>query len=165
MQWFKHDKQLRHSPAMQLIQRRLGNDGFAAAYRLLEVMAARCGSGENFTECLILASPTTREWLMQEICTFELDTQEDWEQALKDFDYLLKVFEEARFIELGTIQAAARRQNDEGKWVDVPNATFETIRVIRFEELADTWTARTLHAGRGQGKGGGGNGSNQFGSK
>jgi hypothetical protein len=158
MLWFKHNRDLRDSPAMKQIQRRLGDAGSAAAYRLLEVMTARCGSGEQFSETLILASPNNRTWLAQEICRCQDDYGDPWvsDDHLEKF---LDVFAESGFIQRGVIHAPAQTKDETGKWVDEPNADFETIRVLRFEELQDTWTARIQHAGRGQGKGGGGNAS------
>ena len=58
MLWFKHSHDLRNSPAMRQIQRKLGDEGFAAAIRLIEVLTYRSGSGTRFNPVLTLASPT-----------------------------------------------------------------------------------------------------------
>lgn len=158
MLWFKHDRNLRNSPSMKLIHRHLGDAGFAAAIRLLEVMTERSGSGTKFDPVLKLASPTTKKWLANEICTPDEDGDPygtGGHVTDKQFETVLNTFHEAGLIRRGTVTLPGTAQNEKGEWVE-GNYSFETIELCEFEEMQDTWTARHQHKGTGQGKGGGG---------
>jgi len=153
MLWFKHWHNLRNSPAMKQIQRELGDPGFAAAIRLLELMTQRCGSGATFNPVLTLGPPTTKRWLGEEIITPTDEGYGDFVDA-KTTEKYLDVFNTAGLIERGSVTVQGATKNEKGAWVEGP-VTFETIALVDFEEIQDRWTARIQHAGRGQGKGGG----------
>jgi hypothetical protein len=153
MLWFKHWHNLRSSPAMKQIQRQLGDAGFAAAIRLLEVMTQRCGSGEKFNPVLTLMPPTTKRWLGEEIIT---PTDEGYGAFVADktIEEYLDVFNLAGLIARGSVTGPGAVKNEKNEWV-ASEVTFETLELLDFEELQDRWTARIQHAGRGRGKGGG----------
>jgi hypothetical protein len=153
MLWFKHWHNLRNSPAMKQIQRQLGDPGFAAAIRLLEVMTQRCGSGASFNPVLTLAPPTTKRWLGEEIIT-PIDEGYGAHVPEKTIEEFLDVFNTAGLIARGSMTGPGVVKNEKNEWVE-SEVTFETLALIDFEELQDRWTARIQHAGRGQGKGGG----------
>jgi len=153
MLWFKHMHNLRNSPAMKQIQRQLGDPGFAAAIRLLEVMTQRCGSGANFNSVLTLATPMTKRWLGEEIIT-PIDEGYGAHVPEKTIEEFLDVFNTAGLIARGTVTGPGVVKNEKNEWVEA-EVTFETLALVDFEELQDRWTARIKHAGRGQGKGGG----------
>ena len=153
MLWFKHWHNLRNSPAMKQIQRQLGDPGFAAAIRLLEVMTHRCGSGASFNPVLTLAPPTSKRWLGEEIIT---PVDEGYGDIVRDktIEEYLDVFNTAGLIQRGSVTGPGSIKNEKNEWVE-SEVTFETVELVDFEEIQDRWTSRIQHAGRGQGKGGG----------
>jgi hypothetical protein len=143
MLWFKHAHDLRNSPAMKYIQRRLGDEGYAAAMRLIEVLTYRSGSGTRFNPVLALAVPTTITWLAQELLTYDPERQfdadgnldGDAETLLDRIDRFLKVFETAGLIELGSLDGHVVGKPEE-------KTKITTIKLVEFEEFMDVWTAR-----------------------
>ena len=152
MLWFKHWHNLRNSPPMKYIRAVKGDEGVAAAYRLLEVMTERCGSGANFNPILMLAPPYTEHWLACEILTPDEDYMA--EPSTKQLTDMLDVFETGGLIQLGNETGQGRIKDKDGKW-QPGEVTFTTLELCNFEEMQDTWTARWQHKGVGQGKGGG----------
>jgi hypothetical protein len=160
MLWFKHWHNLRNAPPLKYIQNHLGDHGFAAAIRLLEVLTERCGSGANFNPVLTLSAPLTDWWLANEILSPELldrdpytDAADDWIEPTKRLEEYLSVFAFGGLINRGIVTAPGQC-HENGKLVE-KEVTLQTIELCNFEEMQDTWTARFQHAGRGQGKGGG----------
>lgn len=88
MRWFKHFADARRNPKLRLIEKKLSEAGYARAFKLLEVIAERGGSGEAFKPRLDLRKPHTgMAWLADELGISEA--------AL---GRTLRVFAEARFI-------------------------------------------------------------------
>jgi hypothetical protein len=150
MLWFKHAHDLRNSPAMKYIQNQLGDEGFAAAIRLIEVLTYRTGSGTRFNPVLTLAVPTTERWLALELMpdyepahpgfSNNDEKPEKHEERLQRF---LHVFETAGLVELGEVEG--HLVDDESKKTKIT-----TIKLVEFEEFMDVWTARkTKDAQRG----------------
>jgi hypothetical protein len=141
MLWFKHSHDLRNSPAMKQIQRKLGDAGFAAAIRLIEVMTYRSGVASKFNPVLTLAPPTGELWLAQEILTYN-DSDPDFD-PVEEVIEILNEFALAGFIVMdfkdGT--RSVRQPNDE--WIQV-KCQFTTIKLVEFEELMDVWTSRKV---------------------
>lgn len=145
MLWFKHAHDLRNSPAMKQIQRKLGDEGFAAAIRLIEVLTYRCGSGTRFKPVLTLCPPTSMAWLAREILTYDPN---DDPEAPDDYSpvnnviHFLNEFTLAGLIVMGSADGSNRVQvNDE--WKTVP-CKWTTVQLVEFEEFMDVWTARKV---------------------
>jgi hypothetical protein len=138
MLWFRHSHDLRNSPAMKYIQRKLGDEGFAAAIRLIEVLTYRSGSGTRFTPILTLAPPTSEIWLAQEILSYDLDDPEyDPKGEVIRF---LNEFALAGLVVLGTVDGMKPVETSDG-WEHRP-CKFTTVQLVEFEEMMDVWTAR-----------------------
>lgn len=138
MLWFKHSHDLRNSPAMKQIQRKLGDEGFAAAIRLIEVLTYRSGSGTKFSPILTLAPPTTEVWLAQEILTYD-ETDPDF-NVRDEVTGFLNEFSHAGLIVMGSVDGM-RPVFMDGSWQHRP-CTFTTVQLVEFEEMMDVWTAR-----------------------
>jgi hypothetical protein len=147
MLWFRHSHDLRNSPAMKQIQRRLGDEGFAAAIRLIEVMTYRSGKGETFNPTLTLAPPTTLRWLAAEILTHVPDDDEEYapEQRVIEF---LNEFSEAGLIRMGEVDGTKNVATKDG-WETLP-CKFYTVQLTEFEEMMDVWTARVARGKTGK---------------
>lgn len=141
MLWFRHSHDLRNSPAMKQIQRRLGDEGFAAAIRLIEVLTYRCGSGKTFNPTLTLAPPTSFAWLAREICT-PYDEDDNCQQSLTDF---INEAQLAGLITMDTVDGIEWVAPPPGgdAWQEKPVKHFR-IRLTEFTEFTDVWTARVL---------------------
>ncbi len=137
MLWFKHSHDLRNSPAMRQIQRKLGDEGFAAAIRLIEVLTYRCGTGSRFNPILKLAPPTSEIWLATEILTYDVD---DDSNPLDHLNHFLNEFAFAGLINTGQVAGTVTFWED-GAWVTA-NVKHTTITLVEFEEMMDTWTSR-----------------------
>lgn len=88
MRWFKHFADARRNPKLRLIEKKLSEAGYARAFKLLEIIAERGGSGQAFKPRLDLRLPHTgMPWLADELGIGEA--------AL---GRTLRVFAEARFI-------------------------------------------------------------------
>lgn len=68
MRWFKHFTDARHNPKLRAIEKKLGEVGSARAYKLLEIIGERGGSGKDFAPRLDLNEPHTDVgWLADEL--------------------------------------------------------------------------------------------------
>jgi len=144
MLWFKHAHDFRNSPAMKQIQRKLGDEGFAAAVRLIEVLTYRCGSGTRFNPVITLCPPTTELWLAQEILTAPVDAEDegtDYSPA-DHINEFLNEFVLAGLIVCKHIDGQKPVQTTEG-WEHRP-CKWLTIQLVEFEEFMDVWTARKV---------------------
>jgi hypothetical protein len=142
MLWFKHAHDFRNSPAMKQIQRRLGDSGFAAAIRLIEVMTYRSGTGTKFNPILTLAPPQSELWLAHEILSWDetTDTEEDLCAELTRF---LNEFSIAGLIVCQHADGRRPVQSAEGVWSE-QSCKWLTIQLVEFEEFMDVWTARKV---------------------
>jgi hypothetical protein len=142
MLWFKHSHDLRNSPAMKQIQRKLGDAGFAAAIRLIEVMTYRSGVASKFNPVLTLAPPTSELWLAQEILTYD-EADSDF-NPIDNVIHLINEFALAGLIEIeskdGTRPVFSETDDD---WI-TQKCKFTTIKLVEFEELMDVWTSRKV---------------------
>ncbi len=68
MRWFKHFNDARRNPKFRRIEKRLGEAGYARAFKLIEVVAERGGTGQNFSPIVDLkCQHTDLEWLAEEL--------------------------------------------------------------------------------------------------
>lgn len=68
MRWFKHFNDARRNPKFRRIEKRLGEAGYARAFKLIEVVADRGGTGQNFNPTVDLkCQHTDLEWLAEEL--------------------------------------------------------------------------------------------------
>jgi hypothetical protein len=141
MLWFKHSYDLRNSPAMKQIQRKLGDAGFAAAIRLIEVLTYRSGVASKFNPVLTLCAPTSELWLAQEILTYD-DTDEDFNPADAVIDFLNE-FALAGLIVMGVKDGTRPVRQPDTSWIQV-KCQHTTIQLVEFEELMDVWTSRKV---------------------
>jgi hypothetical protein len=141
MFWFKHAHDLRNSPAMKQIQRKLGDGGFAAAIRLIEVLTYRSGCGTKFNPVLTLAAPTTELWLAQEILTYD-ETDPDF-NAHDEVVGFLNEFALAGLIVMEAVDGVRPVWVD-GSWQQRP-CKLTTVQLVEFEEMMDVWTARVFN--------------------
>jgi hypothetical protein len=138
MLWFKHSHDLRNSPAMKQIQRRLGDEGFAAAIRLIEVLTYRSGSGSKFNPILTLAPPTSDLWLAQEILNCDPDDPDD--DPVNKLTQFLNEFSEAGLVVCGYADGKKPVFHN-GVWEHRP-CQHLTVQLVEFKEMMDVWTAR-----------------------
>lgn len=147
MKWFKHDSDFRQRPYMKFIQRRLGAEGVAAAYRLLEVMAESLGKDDNTAGTLTLSPPYTDLWLADELGLYEGDSYSADYPSVKKLNQFLNVFQLTRFVELGeTTVDGVEISEDEGK-LSATKVSFRTITVPGFVRMIDEYTARKISKG------------------
>ena len=140
MLWFKHAHDLRNSPAMKYIQRKLGDEGFAAAIRLIEVLTHRSGTGKRFNPILTLAPPTSEIWLAQEILTY--DENDPDAEPIDSLNRFLSEFSIAGLIVCGHVDGTKPVQTADG-WEHRP-CQFLTVQLVEFEEMLDVWTKRVF---------------------
>jgi hypothetical protein len=70
MRWFKHFSDARNNPKFRAIQKRLGEVGYARAFKILEIVAQRGGNGEAFAPRVNLNHPHTNlDWIADELGT------------------------------------------------------------------------------------------------
>lgn len=148
MYFFKHSHDLRNSPAMKQIQRKLGDSGFAAAIRLIEVMTYRSGTGKKFNPVLKLAAPTSEHWLAREILSYDDSEVDEGLIPVNMLSEYLNEFGAAGLIICNHV-AGETAVNDDGKWKYVP-CKHLTIQLVEFEELMDTWTKRAREGREGR---------------
>ncbi len=68
MKWLKHFCDSRHNPKFRRIEKKLGEAGYARAWKLLEIVAERGGTGEKFSPRISLKrAHTDLEWLADEL--------------------------------------------------------------------------------------------------
>jgi hypothetical protein len=48
MRWFKHFSDARRNPKLRLVEKKLGEAGYARWFKLLELVAERGGTGRDF---------------------------------------------------------------------------------------------------------------------
>jgi hypothetical protein len=130
---------------MQSIERSLGERGVAAAYRLLEVMCAQCGSGEDYKPVLVLMPPRDLLWLGKEI--FIPNPEEPYDGGItgeetKDF---LEAFACAELIQMSSELTDRIVKDESGKWTPIKIA-FTAVKLVGFEEKLDEWTERRRRA-------------------
>jgi hypothetical protein len=139
MLWFKHSHDLRNSPAMKQIQRKLGDEGFAAAIRLIEVLTYRSGVASKFNPILTLCPPTTELWLAQEILSYD---ESDEENPIDHLVRFLNEFFAAGLIVMQSVDGQKPVETTDG-WENC-RCKFTTVQLVEFEELMDVWTARKV---------------------
>ena len=67
MRWFKHFSDARRNPKLRLIEKKLGEAGYARWFKLLELVAERGGTGEYFQPRIQLKTlHTDLDWLADE---------------------------------------------------------------------------------------------------
>lgn len=59
MLWFRHFNDARRNPKFRAIERKLGESGYARAFKLLEIVSERGGTGKDFAPRLDLNLPHT----------------------------------------------------------------------------------------------------------
>jgi hypothetical protein len=143
MLWFKHHNNFRNSPSMKWIKKRLGDAGVAAAYRLLEVICERCGTGEEFNPVLTLQGATSKMWLAEEILTPENgDSYSDGFVTEEQLDGFLAVCERSGLVERTTWEGdGSTWDDDKGVWVP-GKVVLEQINIPSMFNLLDEHTAR-----------------------
>jgi len=68
MLWYKHFCDARRNPKLLRVERKMPEIGYARFFRLLEIIAERCGAGKDFRPELNLNGKCTdREWLAAEL--------------------------------------------------------------------------------------------------
>src|SRR6266850_2740105 len=118
MLWFKHLADARNDPKLRAIEKRLGEAGYARAFKLFEIMAGQGGKADNFCPKIDLKKPHTGlDWLADE---WKISNEE----ALKT----LETFAEVQLI-------------DPKSW------RRKIIYVPKMLELLDEWTARRMRSG------------------
>lgn len=121
MLWLRHFSNARNNPKFKKIWKRLGEAGYARAWILLEVVAERGGSGENFDPRIDLKrNHTDLDWLSDE---FGID--------LVETKKTLSVFSEVGFI-------------DPKEW-----SKREVLYVPQMKEYVDEWTRKSLRSNSG----------------
>jgi hypothetical protein len=94
MHWFKHFTDARHNPKFRAIEKKLGEAGYARAWKLLEIIGERGGSGKDFAPRLDLnESHTDLGWLADEM---EIDR--------RSAKFTLGVFAKCKFIDPAAYQ-------------------------------------------------------------
>jgi hypothetical protein len=144
MLWFKHSGAFRNSAAMKQIFRAHGAVGATAAYRLLEIMCERYGEDGDFSGSLVLAPPFSESWLRDELFG-EYHPYENTKPP--ELLPVLRVFEEARLIELEYDTNALKRGPDGIEWVPDPDGKFLRITIPNFRTQADDYTVRRARKG------------------
>jgi len=145
MKWFKHDSDFRQRPCMKFIQRRLGSEGVAAAYRLLEVMAESFRKNDNPDGTLRLAPPYTELWLADELGLIEDDGYGDY-PSTKKLLQVLAIFNQVQFIAVSEKTENGSEYADDGT-VKPCKVTWRTITVPGFVGMVDEYTARKVSKG------------------
>ena len=133
MLWFKHAHDLRNSPAMKQIQRKLGDEGFAATIRLIEVLTYRTGSGTRFNPVLTLCPPTSQLWLAREILTPPSDIDDGEYNIVGHLTDTLNEFTLAGLIICSNVDGQTSVQTTDG-WETKP-CKWLTIQLVEFEEF------------------------------
>src|ERR1700758_3817570 len=82
MQWFKHPNDFRNDPRLRVIEKRLGEAGYARALKLFEIVAERGGKADKFVPVLDLNSVCTdSDWLAEQLRI----TSEELQKTLETF--------------------------------------------------------------------------------
>src|SRR5712692_1078667 len=89
MRWFKHFSDARMSPQLRKIEKKLGEAGYARAYKLLELVAQLGGLASEFSPKLDLNNSSTDLDYLAEV----------WGVKPRDARRTLKVFAEVGFID------------------------------------------------------------------
>jgi hypothetical protein len=146
MQWFRHNGNLRNAPHMKHIQRKLGDSGYAAAMRLIEVMTERCGSGKSFNPVLTLAPPTSQSWLAEEL----FPNRGEDANSVEELNAFLNEAQFAGLITLTFVNGKEHFFNRAKDAWEEREVKFPTVQLLNFEEFADVWTARVLDGRTGK---------------
>lgn len=113
MRWFKHFSDARTTPQLRKIEKKLGEAGYARAFKLLELMAQLCGKADSFSPTLDLnGTGANLEYLAESLGI-----------SAKDARKTLRVFAEAGFI-------------DSPKWAQ------KIVYVPSMLDALDEWTGR-----------------------
>jgi len=146
MQWCKLHNNFRNTPAMKSIAKGMGERGVAAAYRLLEVMTERCGSGERYNPTLVLEPPCDADWLAGEL--FIPDPLEPYDGGITADEVLkcLDGFASNGLIYLGEESRTRIFRNATTKRDEPRSVRYPSITLIDFEEHLDEWTERKRSA-------------------
>jgi len=127
---------------MKQIQRRLGDSGFAAAIRLIEVMTYRSGTGTKFNPILTLAPPQSKLWLAREVLSWDDDDTTD-DDLVAELTRYINEFQLAGLIVCQHADGRKPVHSAEGGWSEQP-CKWLTIQLVEFEEFMDVWTARKV---------------------
>jgi hypothetical protein len=88
MRWFRHFNDARNNPKFRAIEKKLGEAGYARAFKLFEIIAERGGTGKEFKPVIDLRKPPTDlDWLAEE-----------WKISNEDTLKSLDLFAEVRII-------------------------------------------------------------------
>ena len=118
MLWFRHLADARNDPKFRAIEKRLGEAGYARAFKLFEIVAGQGGKADNFSPKIDLKKPITDlDWLAGE---WKIPNDE----ALKTIETLAEV-----------------------QLIDPKSWRRKIIYVPRMLELLDEWTARRMRSG------------------
>jgi hypothetical protein len=151
MQWFKHHNNFRNSPAMQHVEQVLGASGVASVYRLYEVFTERFGVDNGFTDpfsgSLLLAPPTSEQWLVSQILFSHQEEQgtEDEYTAyptIKDLRYFLRTCETARIITIKRERKGSTQIESDGTSKNAGEQEWWTITIPEFAKLSDVYAHR-----------------------
>jgi hypothetical protein len=118
MQWYKHLADARNDPKFRAIEKRLGEAGYARAFKLFEIVASQGGKAEHFCPKIDLKKPHTGlDWLADE-----------WKISIDEASKTIETFAEVQLI-------------DPKSW------RRKIIYVPKMLELLDEWTARRMRFG------------------
>lgn len=113
MQWFKHYNDARHNPKFRAIEKKLGEAGYARAFKLFEIVAERGGKADKFTPVLDLKELRTNlDWLADE-----------WRITTGEAKNTLEIFASVELI-------------------DPKALSKDIIRISQMIEYLDEWTQR-----------------------
>jgi hypothetical protein len=118
MLWYKHLADARNNPKFRAIEKRLGEAGYARAFKLFEIVAGQGGKAEDFCPKIDLKKPHTGlDWLAEE-----------WKISIDEASKTVETFAEVQLI-------------DPKSW------RRKIIYVPQMLELLDEWTARRMRSG------------------
>lgn len=113
MQWFKHYNDAKHNPKFRAIEKKLGEAGYARAFKLFEIVAERGGKADKFTPVLDLKELRTNlDWLADE-----------WRITTEEAKNTLEIFASVELI-------------------DPKALSKDIIRISQMIEYLDEWTQR-----------------------
>ena len=113
MRWFKHFSDSRTTPQLRKIEKKLGEAGYARAFKLMELVAQYCGIATDFSPTIITKNSTIDvEFLAEEFGVSKAEARKT-----------LQVFAEVSFI-------------DPERWKE------EVIHIPAMLDALDEWTGR-----------------------
>ena len=113
MRWFKHFSDARTTPQLRKIEKRLGEAGYARAFKLMELVAQLGGTADDFAPTLDTNNSTT------------------------DLEYLSEEFGVSRVAARKTLQVFA-----EVNFIDANRWTEGVIHLPAMLDALDEWTGR-----------------------